>query len=336
MIDYFLTRNLILILVVITALKITISKGNDDEHVKTLWEMNKQKSIVILTQNEFEDLIKPSPRSFSAIVLFTALDPKRDCVMCVAAHREYEHVAKLWKNSKNYSNHLFFTNIDVDFGNGIEVIKSLGLTHAPVILHFAANRTQKKFDVFEPQKQGYGSEVIAKWIQESTGIDIKIEEIVDYRIFMAKFGVGIFSILFLFLCRNHFVSIMFSHYLWSLISIAFILIFVSGQVWNNIRSPPFSRNNPKTGGKMYVAPINNFQFIAETYGVLFLYLMISLCFIIINQSLSFTKTTINLLLMTIGILIGAFCFCLLLFLFETKTKGYPYGISSLITINYKL
>ena len=328
-----LSKNLLIILITVS---IEILKAEkDDIIIKTLDERSKENTIIILTQNEFENLIKPVPRRFSAIVLFTALDSKRDCAMCVDAHREFKYLAKLWRNSENYSNNLFFINIDVDYGNGIEVIKSLGLKHAPVILNFAANITQKKYEVFEPQNQGLNSEVIAKWIHKTSGIEIKIVEIKDYRMFVVKIVATFVLALFLILNRYNLTNIIASRFLWSIIAIGLILTCISGQVWNNIKSPPFYRNNPKTGGRMYVAPVNNFQFIAETYGVAFLYSTIIFGFIIINQGVQFSNTIFKIFLMFIGILLVFFFFCVLLFIFETKTNGYPYGITSLIKISFR-
>jgi oligosaccharyltransferase complex subunit gamma len=329
------SRYLIIILIIISILFEILKAEDGDLKVQTLSEMRKEKLIIMLTQNEFNNLIKPVSRRFSAIVLFTALDSKRECSTCADAHREIEHIAKLWKMSDNYSNDLYFVNIDVDYGDGIEIFKSLGLKHAPIILHFAANTTKKNFEIFDPKKYGIDPEILAKWIHRTSGIEIKIVEIVDYRILIAKIVAIFLVVSFLFLNRNNLINIILSRVLWSIASIALILAFISGQVWNNIRSPPFYRHNPKTGGKMYVAPINNFQFIAETYGVAFLYSIIVIGFIIINQGVKLSNTIFKICLMIIGIMIDFFFFCVLLFIFETKTKGYPYGVTSLINIDFR-
>ena len=305
---------------------------SDDEKIRILSEMNTKKAVVMLTQDEFENLVKPSPRNFAVIVLVTALDASRGCQVCVAVHQEYELLAKSWVYAENHSDKLFFVLIDVDYGNGIEVIRSLGLVRAPVILHFAANHTKKSFDTFEPKTRGYTLEIIAKWIEESTGISIKIEQPSEFNKYIVQL-IAIFAILVVLVVIgvNNLFIIACNRMLWSFISIGFIMKFISGHVWNSIREPPFSRFNPKTGGKSYIARSTSYQFIAETYLVIFLYSLISLGFVCLNQASRF-----KILIMLIGILGVAFFFSALLFIFEAKNQGYPYGISNLITINFSI
>jgi len=52
--------------------------------------------------------------------------------------------------------------------------------------------------------------------------------------------------------------------------------------------------------------------------------------------MKFKRTIVKLFAMLFGIAVVSVFFSGLLFIFETKFQGYPYGLSQLVTIDYKL
>ncbi len=65
---------------------------------------------------------------------------------------------------------------------------------------------------------------------------------------------------------------------------SFILIFISGQMWNQIRGPPLVHRNPQTGQIGFFAGGHGYQFIAETYIVFSIYGLIVLGIILMNEA----------------------------------------------------
>lgn len=326
---------LVTVLVAIASLQFVSSDSDLESKLRTLTEKNAKDAVIRLNHDEYKRLVRTAPRNYSIIVMLTALDQKRECEICSASYPEYETLAKSWKYSGNSEKKLFFTLIDVDYGNGMEVFRELKLTHAPVVMHFPQKGKPKAKDTFEAQRAGYSADVLAKWVNDRTGNDVKIIIPPDYSKLITQGGLAFLILAVIIYNRNKLSHIIYSHSLWSILAIAFIMVFLGGQMWNSIKSPPFSRNNPK-GGKSYVASSNSYQYGAETYIVCGLYSAIMFGFIFLNQAGKYNRTTTKLLIMTIGIVVVAFFFSVLLFIFEAKFQGYPYGISQLVKIKYEL
>ena len=309
--------------------------ANTDEltdKIKALNELNAKDPIIRLSYDNYKRLVRTSPRNYSVIVMLTALDSNRECEICAMSFPEYDLLAKSWKYSNEKSNNLFFALIDVDVGNGMEAFRTLQLNHAPIVMHFPAKGKPKTKDTYEAQKSGYSAEAMSRWVNERTGISIKIVTPVDYSRFIT-IGVAVALVLaVLIFKRDKLSSIIYSHVLWSCLAIGFIMLFLGGHMWNTIQSPPFARNDYKTGTKSYIAISNSYQYVAETYIIAILYSSIMFGFICLNQAGKFNRKMIKLLVMIAGIAVVAFFFSALLFIFEAKFQGYPYGLSYLLDI----
>lgn len=111
------------------------------EKVQAMLDMNAKKSILRFNGQKFRDYVKGAPRNYSVIVMFTALQPARQCQICRHAHDEYQIVANSYRYSMAYSNKLFF--VMVDFDEGSDVFQALRLNTAPVFMHFPAKGKPK-------------------------------------------------------------------------------------------------------------------------------------------------------------------------------------------------
>ncbi|KAL6743174.1 hypothetical protein Aduo_016250 [Ancylostoma duodenale] len=63
-----------------------------------------------------------------------------------------------------------------------------------------------------------------------------------------------------------------------------VIVFLSGQMWNHIRRPPFITEDPKTREYIYVYGSSEFQLVVETYIVAALYAAITFGFILLNEA----------------------------------------------------
>lgn len=140
------------------------------ERVQHLTEMINKKSVVRFNGNKFRDYVKAAPRNYSVIVMFTAMAPQRQCVVCKHAHDEFTIVANSFRYSQSFSNKLFFGM--VDFDEGSEIFQMMRLNTAPVFIHFPPKGKPKNLDTLDIQRVGFSAESIAKWIAERTDIQV--------------------------------------------------------------------------------------------------------------------------------------------------------------------
>lgn len=78
--------------------------------------MANKKAVLKFNVNRFRDFVKTTPRNYSIIVMFTAMAPQRQCVVCKHASDEFTIVANSFRYSQSYSNKLFFAVVDFDEG----------------------------------------------------------------------------------------------------------------------------------------------------------------------------------------------------------------------------
>lgn len=137
-----------------------------------------------------------------------------------------------------------------------------------VFMYFLAKGKPKGADTMDIQRIGFSAELISKWIQERTEIQIRIFRPPNYSGTVAVVMLMSLVAGFLYLRRNN-LEFLYNKQLWSLLAVMFCFIFVSGQMWNHIRSPPFVHKS-SSGGVSYIHGSSQGQLVVETYIVMFL------------------------------------------------------------------
>lgn len=89
------------------------------ERVQQLVDMTVNKALLRFNVNKFRDYVKSTPRNYSVIVMFTAMAPQRQCMVCKHAYDEFMIVANSFRYSQAYSNKLFFAMVDFDEGSEV-------------------------------------------------------------------------------------------------------------------------------------------------------------------------------------------------------------------------
>lgn len=235
--------------------------------------MNNKKPVLKFNAQKFKDFVKQGPRNYSMIIMFTAMAPSRQCVICRHAADEYTIAANSYRYSQAYSNKLFFAMIDFDEGH--DVFQLLRLNTAPVFMHFPAKGKPKAADTMDIQRVGFNAELIAKWIQERTDIQIRVFRPPNYSGTVAVLMLVSLVGGFLYLRRNN-LDFLYNKQLWSMLAVVFCFAMVSGQMWNHIRSPPFVHKS-QNGGVSYIHGSSQGQLVIETYIVMFLSSSIRVC-----------------------------------------------------------
>lgn len=292
------------------------------ERVQQLTDMALKKPIIHLNSDKYKQYVKASPRNYSVVVMFTALASNRQCGICRQASDEFQLVGNSWRYSPNFSNKLFFAMLDFDEGS--DVFQQLSLNSAPVFMHFPAKGRPKKLDTLDIQRVGFNSENIARWVAERTEIQIRVFRPPNYSGLFALVVLLAMVVGLLYLRKNN-LDFLYNSTTWGLVSLAFVFVMTSGQMWNHIRGPPFLQKT-QGGNIAYIHGSSQGQFIVETYIVAMLYAAVSLGMVLLTESAGKKEdVSKRRIFAMVGLALVAFFFSLILSIFRTKAQGYPYS-----------
>jgi len=291
------------------------------DRVQQLLEMNNKKSVLKFNGAKYRDFVKAAPRNYSIVIMFTAMAPTRQCVICRQAHDEYTILANSYRYSQVYSTHLFFAMIDFD--DGSDVFQMLRLNTAPVFMIFPPKGKPKSADTLDIQRVGFSAEALSKWIQERTDIQIRVFRPPNYSGTIAVLMLGSLVGGFLYLRRNN-LDFLFNKRMWGVLAVSFCFAMISGQMWNHIRGPPLLHKS-SNGGVAYIHGSSQGQLVIETYIVMFLNAMIVLGMILLTEAGQQVDLRKGRFMAIIGLVLVAIFFSLILSVFRSKAQGYPYS-----------
>ncbi|CAK7313749.1 Magnesium transporter protein 1 [Vulpes lagopus] len=89
------------------------------EKVSQLMEWTNKRPVIRMNGDKFRRLVKAPPRNYSVIVMFTALQLHRQCVVCKQADEEFQILANSWRYSNAFTNRIFFAMVDFDEGSDV-------------------------------------------------------------------------------------------------------------------------------------------------------------------------------------------------------------------------
>merc|ERR1711935_1131821 len=171
---------------------------------------------------------------------------------------------------------------------------------------------------------GFQAEHLAKWVHEQTGHTVSVYRPPNHSStgFALIFGLSILAVLYVKwdvigdLCTKDNVS-------WLLI--AACLAFISGQVWNTIRTPQYLMR-ARGGGIGFIYPSTQNQLVAETHIVLVLYgLMTGGVIMMAKGGEKLDNLGKQRSIMVTGACMLAIGYGLMLNVFKRKYQGYPYS-----------
>ncbi|CAI8020487.1 Tumor suppressor candidate 3 [Geodia barretti] len=227
-------------------------KGSNklESRVSQLLEWNSRRSVITLSSDKFNAYVRSKPRNYSSVVMFTALKPGRGCSICKDAYDEYQIVANSWRYSNDYSSKLFFIMVDID-EDGVDAFQQLHITTAPTYFHFPPLGKRKPEDQYDVSRNSYQAEPLTKWVVERTGVPVNVMRPPNYTLLMIWLPVILLAFIIGYLKRENLHAIYEPKY-WAIASMAWIFVMISGQMWNNIRGPPFAHKDPHTGATVSI------------------------------------------------------------------------------------
>ncbi|KAM9622153.1 dolichyl-diphosphooligosaccharide--protein glycosyltransferase subunit TUSC3 isoform 2-T2 [Trichechus inunguis] len=263
------------------------------EKVEQLMEWSSRRSIFRMNGDKFRKFIKTPPRNYSMIVMFTALQPQRQCSVCRQANEEYQILANSWRYSSAFCNKLFFSMVDYD--EGTDVFQQLNMNSAPTFMHFPPKGRPKRADTFDLQRIGFAAEQLAKWIADRTDVHVRVFRPPNYS---------------------------------GTIALALLVSLVGGLLYLRRNNLEFIYN--KTGWAMvslsYIHGSSQAQFVAESHIILVLNAAITMGMVLLNEAAT-SKGDVGKrrIICLVGLGLVVFFFSFLLSIFRSKYHGYPYS-----------
>uniref|UniRef100_A0A672H689 Dolichyl-diphosphooligosaccharide--protein glycosyltransferase subunit MAGT1 n=1 Tax=Salarias fasciatus TaxID=181472 RepID=A0A672H689_SALFA len=277
------------------------------EKVTQMMEWASKRAVIKMNGDKFRRFVKAPPRNYSVIIMFTALQPQRQCGVCRQADEEYQVLANSWRYSSAFTNKVFFAS--VDFDEGSDVFQMLNMNSAPTFLHFPSKGKPRRADTFELQVRGFAAEQLSRWVADRTDVQIRVIRPPNYAgpLLLGLLLAVIGGLAYL---RRHNLEFLFNKNVWAFSALCFVLIMTSGQMWNHIRGPPYAHKNPSTG-----QVVRQERNAAITLGI------VLLCEAATSE-LDIGKRKI---MCVAGIALVMLFFSWLLSIFRAKYHGYPYS-----------
>uniref|UniRef100_A0A8B9HJ17 Tumor suppressor candidate 3 n=1 Tax=Astyanax mexicanus TaxID=7994 RepID=A0A8B9HJ17_ASTMX len=262
------------------------------EKVEQMMEWSSRRSVIRMNGDKFRRFVKAPPRNYSVIVMFTALQPQRQCSVC------------------RYNTHTLF---------------KLNMNSAPTFMHFPAKGKPKRADTFDLQRIGFASEQLAKWIADRTDVQIRVFRPPNYSgtIALALLVSLVGGLLYL---RRNNLEFIYNKTGWAMAALCVVFAMTSGQMWNHIRGPPYAHKNPQNG-QVVSASQSRSSFcsihppIIQTHNA-----AITMGMVLLNEAAT-SKGDVGKrrIICLVGLGLVVFFFSFLLSIFRSKYHGYPYS-----------
>uniref|UniRef100_A0A0N5BSF7 Magnesium transporter protein 1 n=1 Tax=Strongyloides papillosus TaxID=174720 RepID=A0A0N5BSF7_STREA len=302
-----------------------------EDKISNLQESLYRRPIMALNTEKFKQYVSSSPRNYSIIAMFTALSPQVNCQVCKPAYEEFEIVANSYRHQYPDAKKLYF--VMVDYADAPEVFASINLNTAPAFFHFPAKGARTSRDTMDVQVSGFEADVLARFVKERTEVSINVVRPPSYGapIMILLFLLMIVSILYI---RRDNLDFLYNRSAWGAFCLFLVFAFMSGQMWNHIRGPPFAINNPKTGAATFIHSSTQYQLISETYIIGGLYALVTIGFVLLNDAAADdnaenpkpSQLLKRNIIVVVGLVISIVGFSLLLSVFRSKHRGYPYSL----------
>jgi len=293
-----------------------------EEKVKNLQDMLMKRPLINLNVDKWKNYVKSAPRNYSMIVMFTALSVGVNCPICKPAYDEFYILANSYRYAHMNTKAVYFAI--VDYEEAPQVFQQMNLNTAPVIYHFPAKGSRKKHDQMDFQRMGIDADAMAKFVADRTEVHIRVLRPPNYAAPVVVSLLVMLVLGLLYMRRNN-LEFLYNRTFWGIICLCIVFAFMSGQMWNHIRGPPFVMTNPQTRETSFIHGSTQFQLVAETYIVLVLYATVTLGVILLNESVEGKGDSgKRRVLVYVGLGLVVVFFSLLLSVFRSKYQGYPY------------
>ncbi|XP_043982741.1 magnesium transporter protein 1-like isoform X3 [Gambusia affinis] len=263
------------------------------EKVTQMMDWTSKRSVIRMNGEKFRRFVKAPPRNYSVFIMFTALQPQRQCGVCKQADEEFHVLANSWHYSSAFTNRIFFAS--VDFDEGSDVFQMLNMNSAPTFLHFPPKGKPRQSDTYELQVRGFSADQLARWVADRTDVQIRVMRPPNYA---------------------------------GPLLLGFLLAVIGGLAYlrrNNLEFL-FNKNVWAFSALSYIHGSSQAQFVAETHIVLLFNGAVTAGIILLCEAATSDIDTGKRKIMCVaGMCLVMLCFSWLLSIFRAKYHGYPYS-----------
>ncbi|KAL1902075.1 oligosaccharyl transferase subunit ost3/OST6 [Ceratocystis pirilliformis] len=308
------------------------SKGHFSDPFTTFHETAVKAAAPVKLNTALYNELTASSRDYSVSVLLTAMDPRFQCQLCREFQPEWDVLGKSWAqgDAAGKSRHILAT---LDFNDGREIFQQLGLSTAPVLLHFHATKGSHAKASSDPVRYDFSTapqtaEVVHGWISRHLPgrPHPAIKRPIDYVSLAVNTILVSGSLTLALVMWPYAIPMIQSRNLWAATSLIAILIFTSGHMFNHIRKVPYVAMT-RDGGISYFAGGFQNQLGLETQVIAALYGILSFCSISLAikapRIASPTGQRIAVVILSAVILV---VYSLLMNIFRIKNGGYPFRL----------
>lgn len=270
-------------------------------------------------------------RDYDVILFMTSQAPQLNCALCREYTPTFEAAAHLYvqtyPNGVESGKDVYF--LYADFLDGKKLFEEMGLDTIPKLFHLASTPESTKDSVFQketnqfPFYQGNFMELTLQWILQVTGHHVDVHTPPDYGKMVFN-AIATFATVLLFKrYRAQVFAIFLSSFLWGAATILLVLLFISGQMFTQIRSVPFM--NEKPSGAEIISPNAQMQYGVETQIVSSLYGLLGITFIFLaNRASTIKNAKVQFLAVTLLTVLVYFLYSVFMSIFNIKYRGYPF------------
>ncbi|XP_053432984.1 magnesium transporter protein 1-like [Nycticebus coucang] len=253
--------------------------------------------------------------------MFTTLLGYRSCEICKHTAEEFQILADAWKHPSPFTNKVFFVMLDYD--RSPEIFYMFQVTEVPNFFYLSAERTFTPDDIYYMDGRGFTAKEIGEWVAER--MTISNREPINYSLFTLGIFLSLIGGLVCLLKWNR--NFIFHRILWEFLTLCFVVVMISGQMWIYIKREPYVRRNSHTGHIHYISKPNYSQFVPETYIIALFNMCVTLGVLLLDKAARSRMDIIMRKLMCVsGVCLAAVSFSWLLSLFRFKVPDYPYRL----------
>ena len=110
---------------------------------------------------------------------------------------------------------------------------------------------------------GVSAEDFHRWVQNVAKIEFKIQRPIDWQKFLLYGTASLSALSVLSALYRNFQTLFSNKRLWTVISVAWTVVFCSGHMWNSIRGPPMV-GRQRDGQPELFAPGQQSQYVVES------------------------------------------------------------------------
>ncbi|KAK6199977.1 uncharacterized protein RJT21DRAFT_114420 [Scheffersomyces amazonensis] len=316
--------------------------GLSDNQILELSKSSKN-HIIDITDDNYEKILY-GKRDYHLILVMTSDSVQINCLLCREFKPDYDIIVNSWfqdhpnglpehelnevyEKSKITKKNIYFAR--AEFANARKLFQIFELQSIPKLYHFPPTNMPGRHDLLSDSNEypffhGDQKVLVTDFLNSKTGHKYNLYIPVNYSAVIFNIVITLSILVILYVFRGLVLKFVSNKYAWLIVSGGLTLVFISGYMFNQIRQTPYIRQGE--GALQYFVPGQQNQLGIETQIVGFVYLFLSVLFVLLTvHSPTYKNALVNLIAVSIfSILIFVF-YSLLLSIFSLKGLGYPYS-----------